>query len=67
MGAWPVLIRAKVIIAAEQANAMGFINEMSEGLDSMIGENGIKLSGGQCQRLAIARSAIEGCAAINTR
>ncbi len=34
---------------------------MSEGLDTMVGENGSSLSGGQKQRVAIARALIHGC------
>jgi subfamily B ATP-binding cassette protein MsbA len=42
--------------AATMAHAMGFINKMDNGLDTMIGENGVLLSGGQRQRIAIARA-----------
>ncbi len=48
-----------VIAAAEAAHAMGFIREMPEGLNTLIGENGVKLSGGQRQRLAIARALLK--------
>jgi subfamily B ATP-binding cassette protein MsbA len=48
-----------VIAAAEAAHAMGFIREMPEGLNTLIGENGLRLSGGQRQRLAIARAILK--------
>lgn len=38
------------------AYADGFVKEMEDGLDTQIGERGIKLSGGQRQRIAIARA-----------
>ncbi|WP_395317994.1 ABC transporter ATP-binding protein [Fructilactobacillus frigidiflavus] len=38
------------------AYADGFVKEMSEGLDTQVGERGVKVSGGQRQRLAIARA-----------
>ncbi len=46
----------EVITAATQANAWEFISTFPEGLDTLIGERGIKLSGGQRQRVAIARA-----------
>jgi subfamily B ATP-binding cassette protein MsbA len=47
---------AEVIAAAEAAHAMDFIRESPAGLQTPIGENGLRLSGGQRQRLAIARA-----------
>ena len=50
------VIDEQVIPAAKAANALEFINDLSEGFDTVIGEKGVKLSGGQRQRLAIARA-----------
>lgn len=44
--------------AARRANAHEFIVRLPEGYDTFIGERGVKLSGGQCQRLAIARAVL---------
>jgi len=49
----------EVIAAADAAHAMEFIREMPQGLDTLIGENGMRLSGGQRQRLAIARALLK--------
>lgn len=48
--------REQIQAAAKAAYAMEFIEKMSQGLDTVIGENGVSLSGGQRQRLAIARA-----------
>lgn len=48
--------REQIEHAARLAHAMEFINNMPDGLDTMIGENGASLSGGQRQRVAIARA-----------
>ena len=45
--------------AAAKAHALEFIDRMPEGLDTMIGDNGVMLSGGQRQRLAIARALLK--------
>ena len=45
--------------AAKAAHALEFIEALPDGLNTMIGENGVKLSGGQRQRLAIARAILK--------
>lgn len=47
---------AEIEAAARQANTWDFISSFPEGLETMVGERGIKLSGGQRQRIAIARA-----------
>jgi len=51
--------RDEVIAAATDACAMEFISKLDKGLDTEIGENGVKLSGGQRQRLALARALLK--------
>ncbi len=50
---------ADVIEAATKAHAMQFIEQMPEGLETLVGDNGVLLSGGQRQRLAIARALLK--------
>ena len=49
----------KVRAAAAAANALAFIEAMPEGFDSIIGDRGVKISGGQRQRLSIARALLK--------
>ena len=49
----------KIEEAAKQSNSWEFISSFPEGLDTVIGERGIKLSGGQRQRIAIARAILK--------
>ncbi len=49
----------QVIHAAEVANAHGFIVRQPDGYDSMLGERGVGISGGEKQRLSIARAVLK--------
>lgn len=51
--------RDKVLHAAESAHLMEFIHNLPEGLNTLVGENGLLLSGGQRQRIAIARALLK--------
>jgi len=48
--------RERVKNVLKQANILDFLNEHQRGIDTIVGEGGIKLSGGQKQRIAIARA-----------
>ncbi len=51
--------RQYVIKAAKLAYANEFIEALPDGYDTLVGSGGVKLSGGQCKRLAIARAVIK--------
>jgi ATP-binding cassette subfamily B protein len=51
--------QAAIDAAASLAQATSFISALSEGMDTMIGDNGVRLSGGQRQKIALARALIK--------
>ncbi|TXB62741.1 ABC transporter ATP-binding protein [Phaeodactylibacter luteus] len=55
----PGATEEEITEAARQANAWSFISGFPEGLDTLVGERGVKLSGGQRQRIAIARAILK--------
>ncbi|MDO7876276.1 ABC transporter ATP-binding protein [Hymenobacter sp. ASUV-10] len=54
----------EITAAARQANAWQFIANFPEGLDTVVGDRGVKLSGGQRQRVAIARAILKNPAIL---
>ena len=52
----PTASKDEVVKASELAMCSDFISKLENGFDTMIGENGVKLSGGEKQRLSIARA-----------
>jgi len=49
----------EVLKVLKRAHASEFVEKLAHGLDSVVGERGVKLSGGQKQRIAIARALIQ--------
>jgi ATP-binding cassette subfamily B protein len=60
----PEASRAEVIAAAQAAHIHSFIESLPQGYDSMVGERGLKLSGGEKQRVAIARAILKNPAIL---
>jgi len=50
---------AEIVNALKDAHAYEFVMAMPQGLDTLIGEQGVRLSGGERQRLAIARALLK--------
>ena len=55
----PEATEEEMIEACRQANIYDFIEKQPEGLDTMVGNRGLKLSGGEKQRISIARALLK--------
>ena len=55
MEKWVAQLKGKIISAVHAAHAIQFIRKMPQGMQTIIGKHGIKLSREQCQHIAIAR------------
>ena len=55
----PEATEEEMIRACRQANIYDFIEKQPEGLDTMVGNRGLKLSGGEKQRISIARALLK--------
>ncbi|HCI13095.1 MAG: metal ABC transporter permease [Gallionellales bacterium GWA2_60_142] len=60
----PDASRDEIIAAAQAAHIHDFIESLPQGYDSMVGERGLKLSGGEKQRVAIARAILKNPAIL---
>lgn len=56
--------REQIVAAAKAAYALEFIEDLPQGMDTVVGENGVMLSGGQRQRLAIARALLRNASVL---
>ena len=60
----PQASREEVVAAARSAHIFGFIESLPQGWDTVVGERGLKLSGGEKQRVAIARTILKNPAIL---
>jgi len=52
---------SKVYEALKKASLLKFVDQLQQGINTVIGERGMRLSGGQRQRVALARAFYHGC------
>lgn len=55
----PAATREQVVAAAKRARCLEFISDMPKGFDTVVGEGGATLSGGEKQRISIARALLK--------
>ncbi|MDZ4200903.1 MAG: ABC transporter ATP-binding protein/permease [Gallionella sp.] len=60
----PEATRDEIIAAAQAAHIHSFVESLPQGYESMVGERGLKLSGGEKQRVAIARAILKNPAIL---
>ena len=60
----PEASREEILHAAQSAHIHAFITSLPDGYDTMVGERGLKLSGGEKQRVAIARAILKNPAIL---
>jgi ABC-type multidrug transport system fused ATPase/permease subunit len=57
---WKPYTEQEIMEAVKKAGMMEFVNALPQGLDTIVEENGSNFSGGECQRIAIARALLSG-------
>jgi subfamily B ATP-binding cassette protein MsbA len=55
----PAATESEIVEAARRADIHDFISSLPKGYETVVGERGLRLSGGQCQRLSIARTLLK--------
>ncbi len=60
----PAATHEEIIAAAQAAHIHGFVESLPQGYETMVGERGLKLSGGEKQRVAIARAILKNPAIL---
>ena len=63
----PAATQAEIIEACRAAQIWDLIESLPDGLDTVVGDRGYRLSGGEKQRVALARLLLKGCPAQRRR